>query len=239
MVIQPSSLPATGRWIGFLPEDREVNLRIFGAVCDGATDVAAELTLCEAYCAANGCTIVIDANVYEATDVTLTSKIKLLPSAQFRYSDSISPTPTLRLAIPIGDATRHFNCTQARVPNLITPFIYPEWFGEAYITDPITAAAMSSATYGGTVWLSEAAISSFTGNLSVPGVLTATGVSNLNGGATVANTLTAQGTLLVATHTPANAGASGVAGRITWDANYIYVCIDTNTWKRVAISTWP
>ena len=40
------------------------------------------------------------------------------------------------------------------------------------------------------------------------------------------------------THTPASATATGVAGEIAWDANYIYVCTATNTWKRVAISTW-
>jgi hypothetical protein len=26
---------------------------------------------------------------------------------------------------------------------------------------------------------------------------------------------------------------------MTWDADYIYVCTATNTWKRVAIATWP
>ena len=38
--------------------------------------------------------------------------------------------------------------------------------------------------------------------------------------------------------TPSSAGDFGVAGEIRWDANYIYVCIATDTWKRVAISTW-
>ena len=38
--------------------------------------------------------------------------------------------------------------------------------------------------------------------------------------------------------TPASAAAAGVAGMIAWDENYIYVCVDTNTWKRVAIGTW-
>ncbi len=38
--------------------------------------------------------------------------------------------------------------------------------------------------------------------------------------------------------TPASAGATGTAGDISWDANYIYICTATNTWKRVAISTW-
>jgi hypothetical protein len=39
--------------------------------------------------------------------------------------------------------------------------------------------------------------------------------------------------------TPASAAAAGNAGDICWDADYIYVCTATNTWKRTAISTWP
>jgi hypothetical protein len=39
--------------------------------------------------------------------------------------------------------------------------------------------------------------------------------------------------------TPATAGAAGNAGDICWDADYIYVCVAANTWKRVAIATWP
>jgi hypothetical protein len=38
--------------------------------------------------------------------------------------------------------------------------------------------------------------------------------------------------------TPASASAAGVAGTVTWDASFVYVCIATNTWKRSAISTW-
>jgi hypothetical protein len=38
--------------------------------------------------------------------------------------------------------------------------------------------------------------------------------------------------------TPASATATGATGEICWDANYIYVCTATNTWKRSAISTW-
>lgn len=37
---------------------------------------------------------------------------------------------------------------------------------------------------------------------------------------------------------PASATSTGTAGDIRYDADYIYVCIATNTWKRVAISTW-
>jgi len=38
---------------------------------------------------------------------------------------------------------------------------------------------------------------------------------------------------------PANAGSTGQAGTIAYDSNFIYICIAPNTWKRVAISTWP
>ena len=38
--------------------------------------------------------------------------------------------------------------------------------------------------------------------------------------------------------TPASSSASGAAGEIAWDSNYIYVCVATNSWKRVALSTF-
>jgi hypothetical protein len=38
--------------------------------------------------------------------------------------------------------------------------------------------------------------------------------------------------------TPASATATGSQGQIAWDSNYMYVCVATNTWKRVALSTW-
>lgn len=47
------------------------------------------------------------------------------------------------------------------------------------------------------------------------------------------------GTFRIPTATPASATAAGTAGQIAWDANFIYVCIAPNTWKRTAISTWP
>lgn len=37
---------------------------------------------------------------------------------------------------------------------------------------------------------------------------------------------------------PASASATGSEGQFAWDADYIYVCTATNTWKRVAIATW-
>jgi len=56
---------------------------------------------------------------------------------------------------------------------------------------------------------------------------------------TVANTAAVSNFKITASNPPANASSSGEAGTITWDSNYIYVCVATNTWKRVAIATWP
>lgn len=38
--------------------------------------------------------------------------------------------------------------------------------------------------------------------------------------------------------TPSSASDLGAQGEIRWDADYIYVCVATDTWKRVAIGTW-
>ena len=37
---------------------------------------------------------------------------------------------------------------------------------------------------------------------------------------------------------PGSASSSGTAGDIRFDANFVYVCVATNTWKRSALSTW-
>ncbi|MCW5941703.1 MAG: hypothetical protein KIS66_05700 [Fimbriimonadaceae bacterium] len=38
--------------------------------------------------------------------------------------------------------------------------------------------------------------------------------------------------------TPASASAAGNTGDLAWDADYVYVCVATNTWKRAPIATW-
>jgi hypothetical protein len=40
------------------------------------------------------------------------------------------------------------------------------------------------------------------------------------------------------TVTVVNSTDAGTVGQVTTDANYIYVCVAANTWKRVAITTW-
>lgn len=40
------------------------------------------------------------------------------------------------------------------------------------------------------------------------------------------------------TETPASATAAGNPNDIVWDSNYLYICTATNTWKRIALSSW-
>ena len=43
---------------------------------------------------------------------------------------------------------------------------------------------------------------------------------------------------LTSSRTPASATASGAAGEICWDADFLYICIAPNTWRRIAHSSW-
>ena len=38
--------------------------------------------------------------------------------------------------------------------------------------------------------------------------------------------------------TPASATAVGERGEFTFDSSYMYICTATNTWRRIAHSTW-
>lgn len=56
---------------------------------------------------------------------------------------------------------------------------------------------------------------------------------------TISTTLiTAALPLVIPTATPASATAAGAVGQIAWDANYVYVCVAANSWKRAAIAAW-
>jgi hypothetical protein len=62
------------------------------------------------------------------------------------------------------------------------------------------------------------------------------GVFDPSGG--TAGRVKINGNLEIKGKTPSSASDTGVVGEIAWDSDYIYICTATNTWKRVAISTW-
>lgn len=58
------------------------------------------------------------------------------------------------------------------------------------------------------------------------------------GNAEVQGAFKAVGRIQMQGSPPANSTATGLAGQIAVDANYIYVCTASNTWKRVALSAF-
>lgn len=64
---------------------------------------------------------------------------------------------------------------------------------------------------------------------------------SLNGNTVTIGTdgsITVKGATIIATKTPSAADDIGTTGEIAWDADYIYVCSDTDTWLRATIATW-
>lgn len=141
MIIQPGSLPASGRWEGIVPSDRMVNIKIYGVANDGTTDDAAKIQKCNAYCVANSCTMLIDGMVYEASNVSITAKMAFTPSAKFKWGNF---SPTLNVAIDSNDLTQHFTCTASYVPILNVNEIRYEWFGETYAAHPVSTAVIAA-----------------------------------------------------------------------------------------------
>lgn len=38
---------------------------------------------------------------------------------------------------------------------------------------------------------------------------------------------------------PGSSGAVGASGQAAFDSNYLYICIGTNSWRRIAYDSWP
>jgi len=82
-------------------------------------------------------------------------------------------------------------------------------------------------------WASGTAINT---SLDVALARDSAGVVKITDGSTGDGTISAQ--LRAVGTAPATASATGTAGDIRYDADYIYVCTATDTWKRAALATW-
>ena len=69
-------------------------------------------------------------------------------------------------------------------------------------------------------------------------VITRSSTNTLTTSEISATNVKTAGLRLTTTNAPSSASDTGTTGTIKYDSNYIYVCVATNTWKRVAISTW-
>lgn len=43
---------------------------------------------------------------------------------------------------------------------------------------------------------------------------------------------------ITTTAIPVSSSSAGVPGTIAYSANYLYICVATNTWVRASLSTW-
>lgn len=57
-------------------------------------------------------------------------------------------------------------------------------------------------------------------------------------GITASNVVVTNRLGISSTNVPALVASAGDPGQITWDSNYIYVCVATNTWKRANLAAW-
>lgn len=105
----------------------------------------------------------------------------------------------------------------------------------------IGSANISSTSPGaGSLRVTAATIAGTTASTSTTtGALTVSGGAGIAGALNVGSTITGSQFRLSALNTaPTSANDTGVLGEVRIDANFIYVCTATNTWKRAAISTW-
>jgi hypothetical protein len=97
----------------------------------------------------------------------------------------------------------------------------------------------ASNAFGAWLTLNGTTVSIPTGTASTS---TTTGALTVSGGVGIGGALYVGGQInglgAVQPGTPASATAAGTTGQVRWDANYIYVCVATNTWKRAPISAW-
>ncbi len=95
----------------------------------------------------------------------------------------------------------------------------------AVVAGLVTATTFSGPLTGAVNW-------NVTGDLTgnVTGALTGNVTGNVDGN--ISGQVTLEGLA------PLSATSTGTAGDIRYDANYVYVCVATNTWKRTSITTW-
>jgi len=113
----------------------------------------------------------------------------------------------------------------------------------AYPGSPIGARSEPSAssTAPGLVEFAtdvEAVAKTMTDRAVTPANLAAVLASPGNIGTATPGSIVVTGVTVSTSAPPATAGSAGVTGTIAWDTDYIYVCTNTNTWKRVPLSTW-
>lgn len=114
--------------------------------------------------------------------------------------------------------------------NLTGKFSSFQIAGNNFILYPDGSARLSN---------SNASTSSVTGALQIPSGGLGVGGNGFFGGQVTAGSVSVgSGLLHEVSAPPASSSSPCVAGTRTWDKNYEYRCVATNTWRRSALSSW-
>lgn len=127
-----------------------------------------------------------------------------------------------------------------------------DWPAGTIVVQSVTKAMLNPASVNINTLLVEAGLTvgdgfSATGNIFLNGAVYLEGGANgylhstgslIEGPLQVDSALTAANGLLSTKTAPVNSSATGTTKEIRFDSNYIYVCVGTNNWKRVALSAF-
>ena len=100
--------------------------------------------------------------------------------------------------------------------------------GDSYL-GPVTGNAnlnIGSTTGSVRTWVGQGTLANVVTTIS-EGLLTVAGSLSVSANTTLANT-----------YVPSANNSAGTTGQITWDGDYVYVCVAADTWKRANISSW-
>ena len=191
-------------------------------------------------------------NVYVTGVGTIGQDTSFTRSAAGRYTlyDATASTGVTTLTVRAGSAQSSTNVLQVLASGGGAYFTIDGAFGFGNFANGVTQGSnVGMRSTGLTLGSAKTALwSSTTSESGTPDLgLARASANNLavtNGSSTTYATIGADGIILnngrfqIPTSTPASASATCTTGTITWDTNFTYVCVATDTWKRAAIATW-
>lgn len=147
-----------------------------------------------------------------------------------------------------GEAGNLSNITAGNVTGTVGNATYATTAGTAGTANTVLVGAQPNITSVGSLNSLTVTGNIVAGNISTAGTIAVANISTTGSGGDIsganlilANSVSTSGNVTVGglLSSPQNSPASsstGIIGQICWDANYIYVCTASNTWKRVALT---
>jgi len=99
---------------------------------------------------------------------------------------------------------------------------------------------LAAIAFIGLAWSAQAQTIKFLGYDTTNGIVAYSGTKSLafTNSVTFSN-VTSTGTLIIASPTvPAATNSTGVKGQIAFTNNFLYICVASNTWRRIQLGTW-